>query len=128
MQQVLNTPSQSLAAYSSPATDMDEQRAVPSVWSCPADHACRARHLLRSASGIRANDTFASDHFDSNLESDQVARYTTGDTLTILTLFGAPTRIPTLHLVNYAELHGFRSKYYELHEKRQHELEKTDYT
>ena len=44
---------------------------------------------------MRANDTFASDHFDSNLESDQVARYTTGDTLTILTLFGAPARIPT---------------------------------
>ena len=35
---------------------------------------------------MRANDTFASDHFDSDLESDQVARYTTGDTLTILTL------------------------------------------
>ena len=35
---------------------------------------------------MRANDTFASDHSDSNLESDQVARYAKGDTLTILTL------------------------------------------
>ena len=35
---------------------------------------------------MRANDTFASDRFDSDLESDQVARYTTEDTLTILTL------------------------------------------
>ena len=46
--------------------------------SCPPPVAERERN--------ESQKSFASDHFDSDLESDQVARYTTGDTLTILTL------------------------------------------